>query len=321
MRRKIKEVICIIMTLAIIISAHLSFPITAKAATTNPPSQIIVGADSLYDSSLGLWRTVGNGWKYNTKTNTLYLHGSFYQTQQNTYSVVKVLGDINIVIDGPTIINNAQSYILGIYVEGNCNLNLKDKLTIKSGGGIAVENGKLNITGKGSVSITAKGSLYGGIFAKKALTINGVPKVLVTSTTMYGIHTNGGGITIKNSKISSTGYVGGIAAFYGNLKIQGKSGLTNVTAISKAPGGAGISVIKTNKTELLGADARTGSGKVSVTKPLKVSTPSRYSFKSTALRRYCITNYSTGVKNKVYIKIKMYTIMANGKPVSRVVIK
>ena len=126
--RKTKNLIRILLILAFVVSA---FAITHKKASAAEPTQIYVGDDSLFYTSEQMWLEVGNGWSYDKDSNTLYLHGNFnFQYTGGSYNrrlcCVLVEGDINIVIDGPTLINLGNNGLVGISVDGNCNMTLKN---------------------------------------------------------------------------------------------------------------------------------------------------------------------------------------------------
>ena len=225
--KKITKIFGAMVILTLAVSAFIAFPKKAKAEGN--PTQIYVGDEEVFYYSEQMWRDVGNGWSYDEKTNTLCLHGNFSsQYTGGSYNrrlcCVLVEGDINLVIDGPTLIDLGNNGLVGISVNGNCNMTLKNKLTINNGGGIYV-SGNLKIKGEkdGKYVCKPKGHFYGGICTEKNLTIDSVKGIKINTPTLYAMHTMGGNITIKDSKIDVSAYTGGITAFYGNIKRSGKN--------------------------------------------------------------------------------------------------
>lgn len=312
MKRKIFSVL---LALTLIVSSLVCVPAKVKAAQA---TQIYVDGVALYDSMEHMWRTVGNGWAYNEKTNTLLLHGNFnYQYTGGSYNrilcCVRVEGDINIIVDGPTLINLGNNGLIGISVSGNCNLTLKNKLTINGGAGIMVD-GNLVVKGEGSGKYVSKpsGHLYGGICAAN-ITMKNVKGVNINTPTLFGIHTTGGNINIQSCKMNITAYTGAITAFYGNVKITGKN---DITAKANAKGAPAIGVVTKNETNYIGCPTGSGKGKITLAKKVKVTSPKGLKKKAKSVKKtFPIVKGST---SKITFK---FSSLSNGKVISKIRIK
>ena len=313
-----RKIVAFLLSILIALGTFASVPCNVNAAEVSLPAQIYVGDDTLFNYNEQMWRTVGSGWSYNTKTNTLYLHGNInkqyaFNAGNQVLCAIRSDGDLNIVVDGPSLINLGNNGLVGISVAGNCNLTLKNKLTIKGGAGI-VTDGKLTINGNssGKLYIRPKGHLYGGITANADLSIKNV-NIDINTPTLYAIHTNGGNIKIQNCTMKVTGYTGAIAAFYGNVTISGKR--NNITAKASAKNAPAIAVILKSYTSYIGININSGSGRI-VLKKTKISSPKNVKTKmKTFTKTYPIVN---GSQSK--IKVKMATFNKKGI-CSKIVIK
>ena len=280
--KKTGRIIVMLAVLAFVATAFVLVPKKAKAEGN--PAQIYVGDEEVFYYSEQMWRNVGNGWSYDEKTNTLCLHGNYnFQYTGGSYNrrlvCILVEGDANIVVDGPTVINLGNNGLVGISVNGNCNLTLKSKLTINGGGGIYV-SGNMTITGEkdGKYVSKPKGHVYGGLWTEGNLSIKDVQGIKITTPTLFAMHTMGGNIDIKDSKIDVSAYTGGIVAFYGNIKISGKNEINAKAAASGAPA---IGVVTKNETQFIGSPTGKGKGKIKLGKKVKVTTPSGVNVKKT----------------------------------------
>ena len=312
-----KLVKTISVMLAVALSAALFIVIPAKVDAA-PATQIYVNGVAMYDSTEHMWRDLAIA-KYDQKTNTLYLHGNMnYQYTGGSYNHilcgVLVEGDINLVVDGPSLIHLGNSGLVGVSVTGNCNMTLKNKLTINGGGGINV-GGKLTVNGKTNGKLVIKktgGHLYGGITAK-SIVMKNVGGVNIVSPTLFGMHSTGGNVYIKNCKMKVTGHTGAIAAFYGKVTITGKN---SITATATAKGAPAIGVVLNNKTNYIGCPVGKGKGKIVLGKKVKITSPQAVKKKGKAVTKtWAIVKGST---NKITMKVLG---LSNGKICSKVTIK
>lgn len=152
--------------------------------------------------------------RYDQSSGTLYLNG--YQVDV-TDGMIFADGDLNIEVVGDssftTSLSSATNHLYGIQADG-----------------------KLNISGSGTltVSATGKGNVY-GIYAKEDVTISAPLAVTVkkNNTTetgpVYGIYTEGGAISLSGAEDKTITATGGKALAYGvyaadnsNITISGK---------------------------------------------------------------------------------------------------
>ena len=152
--------------------------------------------------------------RYDQSSGTLYLNG--YQVVV-TDGMIYAGGDLNIEVEGDssftTSLSSATNKLYGIQAAG-----------------------KLNISGSGTltVSATGKGNVY-GIYAKEGVTISAPLAVTVKKNNteetgpVYGIYTEGGAISLSGAEDKTITATGGKALAYGvyaadnsNITISGK---------------------------------------------------------------------------------------------------
>ena len=158
--------------------------------------------------------------RYDKSSGTLYLNGYHGAA---THDMIFALGDLNIVVESDSSFTTSTTTTGNLY-------------------GIRADSGKLNISGTGKLTVTAKGSgnVY-GISAKEGVTISAPLDVTVgeNDTTkngsVYGIYTKSGAISLsgEDKTITATGGVGSVYGVYnaadtstiadnGNIAISGK---------------------------------------------------------------------------------------------------
>jgi hypothetical protein len=274
--------------------------------------------------------------RFDAATDTLYLHGNISGTYNNnvmsaiqcngyTGDRLKIIVDGNSTVDAHStvkggIFSNCKTYI---YVKKGCTL------TIKSGYGVSVRD-NLYLTGKGTINVYVRGNRIGGIsshggvyyynskynFTRAHVTINDLHMLKVTSLAMYGIYAECGNVSITNSTVYATGYAGGIASYYGNIKItestNGKFVYARATkGIAVAAVSKGYSKHNANIAEAA------SSARLYLGKSTGISKPSGSRIKAIKAKKI----YTNPGKTDTYLLINGYSIKKGTSILKTVLIK
>ncbi len=275
-------------------------------------------------------------YSFDPATLTLYLHGNITGTyNDNVMSAIQCNGftgdKLKIVVDGNTTIDSQSTVKGGIF--SNCRtyitVNKGCTLTIKGAFGISVQD-DLSLTGLGTVRIYTAGNYRGGIsshggayyysdkynFARHNVYIYNMNLLKVYSKGMYGIYAECGSVYITNSKVYASGYAGGIASVYGNLKItESKKGKFVYASATKGPA---VSAVKAaynmNNTSL--SQAKSGA-RLYFGKKTGIYKPTRSKIRSVTGRKV----YTSPSNSSAYMTINCQTIKKGTKVLKAVTIR
>ena len=225
MQRTKSKILSILLSLVMLLSL---LPTTALAAGNYPDYVRVYNANGDIKSL-----SDGKCLAANNATEAIdYTSGSSYVARYDKSSGKLYLNDYHGVATDGMIFANGD---LNIVVESDSSFTTSLSSATNPLYGIQA-NGKLNISGSGTltVSATGKGNVY-GIYAKEGVTISAPLAVTVkkNNTTetgpVYGIYTEGGAISLSGAEDKTITATGGKALAYGvyaadnsNITIRGK---------------------------------------------------------------------------------------------------
>ena len=269
--KKTRQFFSILLTLAMLLTLVPAMGVTALAATYPNSVELYNRNGTITSLSDGQCLVTNDGSatsytggssyvaRYDQSSGKLYLKGyEGVATERGIFA----LGDLNIVVESNSSFATSTETTNPLY-------------------GIQASGGKLDISGSGTLTVTATGNgdVY-GIYATDGVTISAPLDVTVEikdtskKRPVYGIYTKSGAISLSDGEktVTATGGTGGVAyGVYNEAKTSSSAAGSSITISGKL-------TVKLNNGESTNFGIYTGSGSTITLDAATLSIPSGFDF-------------------------------------------